>query len=165
MRQTDAHLECESRLVGCVDTQRIVSDRVSVVPITGCWMWMSYLNKHLYSRITIKSRNYTGHRISYLAFRGPIPRGMELDHLCRNRWCCNPDHLEIVTSKENTMRGTSFAAVNAARTTCKAGHTFDMTRRGKHVQRGCRTCRRAAVARYDRKRRLAALLAKHPETP
>lgn len=82
------------------------------------------------------------HRLAYQALVGPIPATLQLDHLCRNRACFNPKHLEPVTSRENTMRGENFAAKNAAKTHCVNGHEF--TPENTYPYRGwrhCRTCR------------------------
>lgn len=64
------------------------------------------------------------HRVYYEARFGPIPAGLQLDHLCRNRGCVNPDHLEPVTCRENLMRGHTVAAANAKKTHCNAGHAL-----------------------------------------
>ncbi len=85
----------------------------------------------------------------YEWFTGPIPAGMEIDHLCRNRACAAPAHLEAVTHHENLLRDETLTAANAAKTHCKRGHLFDeantMVYRGS---RFCLTCRR-----LDRERR------------
>lgn len=62
------------------------------------------------------------HRRAYREARGAIPEGLVLDHLCRNRWCCNPDHLEPVTNAENILRGESPPAKNARKERCPNGH-------------------------------------------
>jgi hypothetical protein len=84
------------------------------------------------------------HRALYEIVVGPVPDGMQLDHLCRNRACCNPDHLEVVTRRENIMRGESTAAINARKTHCKRGHEFtpENVHRGPTGARQCITCTR-----------------------
>jgi hypothetical protein len=76
--------------------------------------------------------------------RGPIETGLTVDHLCRNRRCVNPDHLEIVTNKDNILRGLSFAAMNKAKTHCIHGHEFNEqnTRHRHNGTRECLQCRR-----------------------
>jgi hypothetical protein len=81
-----------------------------------------------------------GHRLTYSQYRGDVPAGLELDHLCRVRACVNPWHLEAVTHRENVLRGESVAAENAMRSQCKYGHAFDGSL--KDGLRTCGECRR-----------------------
>ena len=71
----------------------------------GCWLWTKSIDYGGYGRIGQRGVNARAHRVSYEHFVGPIPDGLSLDHLCRNRRCVNPDHLEPVTGSENTRRG------------------------------------------------------------
>lgn len=105
------------------------------------------------------------HRIVYREVVGPIPAGLVLDHVkargCTWRDCINPAHLEPVTNRVNTLRGESFAAVNAAKEACDHGHPFDLlnTYYPPDGRRQCRTCNRAAVARYRERKTTGATLA------
>jgi hypothetical protein len=100
------------------------------------------------------------HRWSYEYHVGPIPDGLTIDHLCRNPACVNPDHLEPVTHRENVLRGTSRAAIHAAKTECVNGHPFsgdNLILRGNGRWRDCRECTRAKHRRrYHRLKKKAA---------
>jgi hypothetical protein len=123
---------------------------------TGCWNFTKlqkngypvfYLNRHHPS-------NYA-HRLSYEAAFGPIPAGLELDHLCRNPRCVRPDHLEAVTHAENVRRGNSGLNQNTHKTVCIHGHPFDdaNTGRDRRGDRFCKACRRLGLVRYRANRR------------
>lgn len=115
---------------------------------TGCWRWFATLDRGGYSHFTIPARRHiSGHRFAYMALVGPIPLGLELDHLCHNTACVNPGHLEPVTRAENMRRR------YARMTHCKRGHEFTPENTYTGVgRRSCRTCQRAAVARYAARR-------------
>jgi hypothetical protein len=126
---------------------------------SGCWYWLGYVNKrstlHGYGRIGFGGRKVLAHRFMYQFFLGPIPVGLELDHLCRNHACCNPAHLEAVTHAENMGRGEI-----ARRTHCPRGHPYDaentrICKRGREGTsfRQCKTCDRARGSSRERQRR------------
>lgn len=107
--------------------RRSLADRVLdsiVIPFPGgCWLWTAPLRNDGYGEIGSGGREgkqILAHRASYLSFVGPIPDGLELDHLCRVRCCVNPAHLEPVTRAENNRRGLN----GVLKTHCKRGHLF-----------------------------------------
>ena len=109
----------------------------------SCVLWpkTSY-NGYAYP-VNIRGRNYQRHRLAYRAFVGPIPRGLNLDHLCRNRNCINPYHLEAVTQKENCRRG--LVNKNKHKKECLRGHPFTKNNTyvsGHGMWRECRVCRK-----------------------
>ena len=124
----------------------------------GCWRWLGGYYDNGYSQFMLyPGIKTTGHRAAYILLRGPIPTGLETDHLCRNRWCVNPYHLELTTHRENVRRSPLLADPLVARkerakTHCPRGHAYDEenTRRYK----GSRQCRACNLARM--RRRLAA---------
>jgi len=110
-----------------------------------------------YVSLTRGGGYFYAHRYVYEQEVGPIPDGLTLDHLCRNRACVNPDHLEPVTMRVNTLRGETITARNAAKTRCDKGHEFtpENTMR-KPDGRRCRVCQRASEARYYERNKEAA---------
>lgn len=106
-----------------------------------CWEWRGSVSSSGYGVIGSRSRRKYAHRLLWEAYRGPIPPGLELDHLCRNPLCVNPAHLEPVTHHENLLRGESPAAQNARKVFCNRGH-FDWYIRPDGKGRLCRTCLR-----------------------
>ncbi len=91
-------------------------------PNTGCWLWMKYVHPNGYGMCFYNKRGDVAHRVAYRLWVGEIPKGLTIDHKCRVTSCVNPDHLEAVTQRVNTHRGTGPVAVNAAKTHCKRGH-------------------------------------------
>lgn len=114
----------------------------------GCLVWMASRNNSGYGTFAAGGRrSTTAHRWSYEHHYGPIPTGLQIDHLCRNPLCVNPDHLEAVTPLTNLKRGTG----SASKTHCPAGHPYagDNLRIVKATgHRVCVTCRRANDRRY-----------------
>lgn len=125
------------------------------VPFAGCWIWIGDISDKGYGRVRRGPVGASGrpsyrfaHRVIYELERGPVPDGLELDHLCRVRCCVNPDHLEAVTHAQNMERGNS--GINfRTRTHCPQGHQYDAENTGisNGGHRVCRACRRLIAAR------------------
>ena len=141
-----------------------------VTPTGFCWEWDSSLSRDGYGKITVGriSKCYSAHRVAYTLLVGEIPAGLEIDHLCRNRRCVNPDHLEPVTQEVNRLRtptradGTYRPAwITSGKNVtghCIRGHEYTElnTYTYKDGRTECRTCKRANAADYRAKKRLAA---------
>jgi len=111
----------------------------------GCWTWDRARTKAGYGEANLNGRIVLVHRILYTRVHGDIPDHLELDHLCRNRACCNPFHLELVTHRENVLRGESPPARLARATHCIAGHEF--TPENTIYIQGGRRCRECKMQR------------------
>lgn len=115
--------------------------RVIMIPESTCWHWTGCIDRDGYAKMSTKNRPTMVYRISYELFVGPIPEGMVIDHICRQRDCVNPKHLEVVTSRENTMRSPiAPAALNARKTHCSEGHELVDASHPSKKQRGCLIC-------------------------
>lgn len=107
-------------------------EKIEADPNSGCWLWTGALDAQGYGRITRGAHPDDrqarvlplAHRIVFFHYRGPIPAGLEPDHLCRTRCCVNPWHLELVTHQENIARGQWQPAKNSRKTSCERGHPF-----------------------------------------
>lgn len=136
---------------------KIRVERNSVIdPDTGCWNWTGTRHREGYGQSTkpgSAKKQMLAHRLSYEAHVGPIADGMVIDHLCENRLCVNPDHMEVVMNGTNVYRGNSWAGKNMRKTHCVRGHEFTpentrIVRRsnGSGEYRECRACRRNRAA-------------------
>jgi hypothetical protein len=130
--------------------------------LDGCWEWTAARDPRGYGRVHVTGKRgmALAHRVVYEFLRGPIPSGLELDHLCRRPCCVNPDHLEPVSHRVNSLRSSSPQAENARKTECKHGHPLDGVM--KNGRRYCKTCSRLRVARYNAAKK-AALMDTTPE--
>jgi hypothetical protein len=143
-----------------------------VDPDTACWLWARGLTYDGYGQLRQGKRQRKAHQIFYERYRGPIPAGMTIDHLCHNadvacvggktclhRHCVNPAHLEAVTIRVNTARGRTITALNAGKTHCKHGHPFDASntlierQTGGGYRRACHACQLVRKARWRLKKK------------
>lgn len=103
---------------------RTVSRKVGyIIQENGCWEWVGSRTSAGYGKRWQGGKLWLAHRLVYTQHRGPIPKGMQLDHFaCENKGCVNPDHLRPVSARENLLRSNGMAARNAAKTHCPEGH-------------------------------------------
>jgi hypothetical protein len=124
---------------------------------SGCWIWQGPKDvSHGYGNIFLNKKKVPIHRLTYELWVGKIPEGLQIDHLCRVRICCNPMHLEPVTIRENTLRGKTLAARHAAKTHCDNEHELagdNLYIQPGNGQRVCKACKREANRRRNAKRK------------
>lgn len=114
----------------------------------GCWEWLGGKTVYGYGQYAVGIPGLTqrAHKLSWESVNGPVPSGLVLDHLCRNRMCVRPDHLEAVTNRENVLRGVGISASNAKKTHCKRGHELEPPKDGPGSRTPCEAC---AQIRYE----------------
>ena len=118
---------------------------------TPCWEWTATISPSGYGMFHYDGNMMPAHRFSYMYSKGKLNPQMDIDHLCRNRACTNPDHLQQVPHKENVLRGIGLAAINKRKTHCKRGHEFtpENTIKGRNNARHCRECHKIHVKKYE----------------
>ncbi len=125
-------------------------DKVIPEPNSGCWLWIASTSFGYGAFGMGRNVVWRSHRLAYSALVGPIPDGLDLDHLCRTRSCCNPAHLEPVTRGENVRRGLKFNRASH----CPKGHEFtaENTNHSRdpdgYLVRQCRECNRQRCAAW-----------------
>ena len=127
--------------------------RRKIEVVGSCWVWTASHDSKGYGQVRYGGKVRQAHRVVYTELVGPVPEGLELDHLCLVRDCVNPDHLEPVTRQENIARSVHY---NASRTHCKWGH--ELVGNNLYVSpknsRECKTCRRHRRQRYNQQKRV-----------
>lgn len=132
---------------------RRILPRVMPEPNTGCWLWPGAHDKKGYGKL----KQTTTHRIAYLAEIGDVPAGMTIDHLCKATWCCNPEHLRVLSRSENTSIARP-GQHNRDKVKCPSGHPYDdrntfINNRGERI---CRECNRANSRAFYLRRKEAS---------
>lgn len=135
--------------------QRLVDqwqDFIEPEPNSGCWLWIACCNGNGYGRIRVDGKTVPVHRFVYELFHEKVPAHLDMDHLCRVPRCVNPNHLEPVTHRINTLRGNSPSAACAKKTYCVHGHSLE----DAYIISGKRKCRicSALIMRKWRMRRI-----------
>jgi hypothetical protein len=143
----------------CSDSQKLqkyIESRSVMEPNSGCWLWLLSDGSHGYPQGSLPAvtgeRVSLAHRMSHLAFKGAIPEGYDVDHLCRNRCCVNPDHLEATTRHANRARqkGKVVSAHHTAADGCTTCGTVYRVVSGAII---CPQCQASTQARYNRCKR------------
>jgi hypothetical protein len=125
--------------------------QVRLDPVTGCHVWIGYRNKSNYGLARFQGRRQLVHRIVWEYKYGPVPEALQLDHICRNTSCCNPEHLRAVTAQVNVLASDNLCAQNARKTRCpKCAGEYSVMKDGR---RFCRPCFNKNYAEYVRRRR------------
>jgi len=146
-KMTDEHNNSE--LLPCPFSDKDIKrfeDKYETCEETWCWYWQAATNgKRGYGKIYHNGKLKLAHRFSYELHKGVIPDGLTIDHLCGNRLCVNPEHLEAVPQKVNNLRGNSVVAINKRKTHCANGHSLSgdnisIQRRDDGVRRRCLVC-------------------------
>lgn len=135
-----------------MNTKERLIRKLEFVQDTGCWEFRGYKDACGYGRMMADGKSHPAHRVAYEIMVGPIPEGLELDHLCRNPACCNPSHLDPVTHRTNLMRGNGACARNARKTHCPKGHEYtpENTRTPPSGGRWCLACERERSKRRSK---------------
>lgn len=145
-------------------TVETFTSKIEIV-LSGCWEWRGYRTKLGYGQFTVAGRSCRAHRVMWELVGREVDYKLQLDHLCRNTCCVNPDHLEQVTGRVNTMRGDTVTSKNAKKQVCRRGHPLSgsnlsikmRNRNGNVKERVCKRCNTLAVMRTYYKKKADTL--------
>lgn len=136
-------------------TSLILRLESKVKVVGGCWLWTGAMNNAGYAQVHFRGKTCLAHRLIYELLVGPIPQGLDLDHVkdrgCKHRHCINPEHLEPVTRQVNLLRGDTVNARHVAKTHCPKGHGY--TEENTIRRRGSRECRECGRERMRKRSR------------
>lgn len=126
-----------------------------VIRVNGCWDWVSRLTTNGYGCILWNEKFTRAHRLVYEGLVGPIQPELTIDHLCKNKLCCNPVHLEQVTLTENLRRSNNASSVNRRKTHCIRGHELsgENLKMNNAGERRCRKCKVMTNKLFEQRRR------------
>lgn len=135
-----------------------IEARIMPEPNSGCWLWLgAWRDKEQgYGGVKYQGKMQRAHRFVFEFFNGPLPKNLTVDHLCRNRICCNPEHLEAATWAINIQRGEGVAPKNTRKTHCPQGHEY--TLENTYIwkdQRFCRACHQTYSSAYSKRKQRA----------
>jgi hypothetical protein len=125
----------------------MIPDRIAArIEVGDCWQWIGHVRRDGYGDVWFGGRTRMVHRLVYQLLVRPLSVIEQLDHLCRNRACVNPDHLDVVSARTNILRGFGAPALAARRTSCPIGHPLTPVPDGS--RRVCRECGRLACRNW-----------------
>lgn len=138
------------------DVRTYLLERVKIDPASKCWIWQTAKDAKGYGRVVLHGERFYAHRSAYETFVGPIPEGLQIDHLCRRPSCVNPAHLEPVTAEENIRRGL-LGDLKGKKLYCKNGHlmlpqNYSLKRTPTGVARRCLPCASLHTRAYNARR-------------
>lgn len=143
-------------MVGHEQAQEVAARLMSRLRVEGeCWVWTGCRNPGGYGHMRVNGRVEKAHAVAvFLRHGADVLRAETVNHLCFNRLCCNPDHLQVASKWENTLHGASPSAHHAAKTHCQNGHALE----GENIAprsdgRRCRECKRISSRKYEVNRR------------
>lgn len=133
-----------------------LQSKIQPEPNSGCWLWTAATNGDGYGYVKLPENGFyaRAHRVVYAFYKGNIPEGRVIDHLCRVRCCVNPEHMRVATDRENVLAGVGPTAQNALKTICCNGHSlvnayvFRRKRDGR-LGRQCRECQAERSRAYE----------------